>query len=51
MCSGARNYRCWNGATFDGADAADRLIRADVARVETLPGFEETFLRRVQELA
>jgi DNA invertase Pin-like site-specific DNA recombinase len=48
MCSGARDYRCWNGATFDGHAAAKALGEAVLAEVEALPAFDETFLDRVR---
>ena len=48
MCSGARDYACWNGATFDGADAARRLAGAILGLAEGLPEFDAEFLARAE---
>jgi len=49
MCEGAREYRCWNGITFDGPFAAQKI--ADVALSETrqLNDFDPVFLNKVNE--
>ena len=44
MCSGSREHKCWNGATFDGPWAAGKLADAILAEIESLPEFESTFL-------
>lgn len=51
MCSGARAHRCWNGVTFDGADAARRLTGAVLTLAEGLPDFDRAFLADVEEAA
>lgn len=48
MCAGVRDYQCWNGATFDGRLAADRLLQAVLARIEELPDFDPVFRAKVQ---
>jgi DNA invertase Pin-like site-specific DNA recombinase len=48
MCSGVREYRCWDAATFDGADAGRRLAKAILALAEALPDFDEAFRARVE---
>jgi DNA invertase Pin-like site-specific DNA recombinase len=51
MCSGARDYACWNAATCDGSEAGRRLAAAVLAAVENLPGFDADFLARVRAAA
>ncbi len=51
MCSGTRDYRCWNAATFDGAEAARRIAGAVLALAESLPEFDESFRSRVEAKA
>lgn len=48
MCSGSRDYLCWNAVTFDGGDAARRLTQAILAEIENLPEFDATFLDKVK---
>jgi hypothetical protein len=48
MCSGCRDYRCWNAATFDGMRGAALLAQAILAEVEALPDFDEAFVRLVR---
>jgi DNA invertase Pin-like site-specific DNA recombinase len=48
MCSGCRDYVCWNAATFDGFDAARRLSRAILAQIAELPDFDTTFRDKVK---
>ena len=43
MCSGARDYACWNAATFDGLEAGPRLAAAVLAVAEGLPAFDDIF--------
>ena len=47
MCDGARNYKCWNGATVDGPLAIQNISRAILAEIETLPGYDEVFLEQI----
>ena len=51
MCSGAKDYACWNGATFDGAQGARRMAEAVLALAESLPDFDGDFLCRVESEA
>ena len=47
MCSGSREYCCWNGATFDGVEAGKKLAAAFLGVVDSLPGFGIGFERLV----
>ena len=49
MCSGAREHRCWNGTTFDGPMAAERLSEAIYVEIEALPAFDGEFLALLEE--
>jgi site-specific DNA recombinase len=51
MCGGAREHRCWNGVTFDGALAAARITSEAHAAIEELEGFDPAFLRLVHDEA
>jgi site-specific DNA recombinase len=51
MCSGSREYRCWNGVTADGRMAAARIGAAILAEVTALPEFDPVFHRMVREQA
>ncbi len=51
MCSGARDYACWNAATFDGHAAGRRVAAAVLAAVESLPEFDATFRAKVAAAA
>lgn len=48
MCSGSRDYVCWNGATFDGTEAARRISAAVLNVIEGLPGFDATLVAKVR---
>jgi hypothetical protein len=48
MCSGSHDYRCWNAATFDGFQAANRLLEAIFSKIEELPDFDPVFLDKVK---
>jgi hypothetical protein len=48
MCSGSREYRCWNAVTCDGFDAARRLAQAILAEINTLPDFDAAFRDKVR---
>jgi site-specific DNA recombinase len=49
MCDGAREHRCWNGATFDGPLAARRIADAALDEVEKLEDFSPFFLQTLNE--
>ncbi len=51
MCAGARDYACWNGATFDGDKAGRQVAAAVLAAVESLPEFDDTFRAKVEAAA
>jgi hypothetical protein len=51
VCSGCRDYKCWNAVTFHGPDAAARLARAILAEVAVLPEFDAVMLELVRERA
>lgn len=51
MCAGAKDYLCWNGATFAAELAASRVSEAVVQAIMELPDFDEGFARCVQEAA
>jgi DNA invertase Pin-like site-specific DNA recombinase len=49
MCSGARDWKCWNGVTFDGVQGASLLCKAILDQIEVLPNFDPTFLAMVRQ--
>ncbi|OWK41230.1 hypothetical protein FRUB_04593 [Fimbriiglobus ruber] len=49
LCSGAVDYRCWNGVSFDGPEAARRIVSAVLGMVEALPEFDAEFAAKVRE--
>lgn len=49
MCRGNHNYQCWNGATFDGHDAGQRLFKAILERIESQDGFDQALMNKVHE--
>lgn len=49
LCRGAYEYRCWNGITVNGPEAADKLSQAILTEIEKLPGYGEELLRLVHE--
>jgi DNA invertase Pin-like site-specific DNA recombinase len=51
VCSGCRDYKCWNAVSFHGGDAAARLARAILAEVAALPEFDPVFLDLMREKA
>lgn len=51
MCAGARDYSCWNAATFDGCLAGQRIAQAVLSTAENLPEFDEVFRRKVEDAA
>lgn len=48
MCAQARDYACWNAATFDGMIAGERILAAVLDAVASLPEFDETFRAKVE---
>ncbi len=49
MCRGSHEYRCWNGATFNGIEAGKILLKAILERIASLDGFDETLMSKVHE--
>jgi DNA invertase Pin-like site-specific DNA recombinase len=49
MCSGAREYRCWNAVTVDGLSAAHKLAAAIFDCIATVPDFDQEFREMVIE--
>jgi hypothetical protein len=43
MCSGPREWRCWNSIGFNGALAAGKVVEAVTAELYRLDGFDEQF--------
>jgi site-specific DNA recombinase len=40
VCSGTKDYQCWNSVTIDAAANAQRLLSAILAEIEALPDFD-----------
>jgi hypothetical protein len=51
MCQGAREQKCWNGATVDAPLAATKTAEAVSREVESLEDFEPVFLEMLSEEA
>ncbi len=51
MCSGSREYRCWNGATASGPLLAERVSGAILEEISRLPEFDTLFRGRLQAQA
>jgi hypothetical protein len=49
MCSGSREWKCWNSVGFNGLRAAETVARALRAELERLGGFDEQFRGLVEE--
>ncbi len=49
MCSGSREWKCWNSIGFGGLRAAEVVARALRAELERLAGFDEQFRALVEE--
>ncbi|MDQ3329812.1 MAG: hypothetical protein M3552_04045 [Planctomycetota bacterium] len=49
MCSGAREYACWNGATCDGIEASEAIIAAFLKAAESLTDWDEELSRTLHE--
>jgi len=50
MCSGARDWRCWNSIAFDGILAAERLVAAISERLYAIEEFEDEFCSKIQSI-
>jgi site-specific DNA recombinase len=51
MCSGAREWKCWNSIGFDGARLSRLLVDAIQRELHRLDGFDTQFAELVQEAA
>ena len=51
MCSGAREYRCWNSISLDGPLTAQRVAEMVLAEIETLEDFDAAIPELVNEEA
>lgn len=49
MCSGAREYKCWNGITFDGPSACRTLSSKLFEQISQLPGFDSKFMTELHK--
>lgn len=49
MCSGSREWKCWNSVGFGGLRAAETVARALRAELERLAGFDDQFRALVEE--
>jgi len=49
MCTGSRQYTCWNSATFDGVTGAKLLTAAVLGEIERLPEFDTVLVERVRK--
>ena len=48
MCSGSREWKCWNSIGVDGPLAAKKLLAAIMDRLNRLDGFEQQFRNLVR---
>jgi site-specific DNA recombinase len=48
MCSGAREWKCWNSIGFDGPFAAEKIAEAIGQRLDRLQGLDDEFQRMVK---
>ncbi len=51
MCAGAREYKCWNGVTFEATEAARKLSAAVSAAILEMPAFDERYDTLLREAA
>lgn len=51
MCSGARQWKCWNSVGFRGELAVKRLVKAITKELYELDGFDAQFAEMVAEAA
>ncbi|HWB53923.1 MAG TPA: recombinase family protein [Tepidisphaeraceae bacterium] len=49
VCSGTSQYKCWCGVSFDSRIGARKMIEQIVAKVESLPEFDWTFLNKIRQ--
>ena len=51
MCEGAREYKCWNGITFDGPLGARSISGVSINEIEKLEDFDSVFLDKLDDHA
>ncbi len=51
MCSGARDWRCWNSIGFNGSLAASKIVQQITAGLYQLDGFDRQYAELVQAVA
>ena len=51
MCTGAREYRCWNSISLSGPLTSQRVADRVLAEIELLKDFDATFVELVNEEA
>ncbi|MHC2070804.1 recombinase family protein [Bremerella sp. T1] len=49
VCKGARDYHCWQSATFDGLLASAKILTAVYEVCDKLPNFPETLQNQVRD--
>ncbi len=47
MCSGAREYKCWNAITVDGPLGTQTISEAVFAQIQSISDFDPAFLQQV----
>ena len=47
MCTGAREYRCWNGVSLDGPLTAECVANSVFTEIEALENFDAAFIEMV----
>ncbi len=51
MCSGVRDYKCWNVSTFHGPSAASKMAAGLLNVIQDLPDFEVAFQQEIESAA
>lgn len=49
VCKGAREYKCWQGTTFNGNLASEKILAAVLQAIEELPDFAENLQSQIME--
>jgi len=51
MCSGVREYQCWNAMSFNGYFASKAIMLSVIQKLEELPEFDATLLEKLNQEA
>ena len=51
MCSGMRDHKCWNGASFNGETGAKKMLAALLQAIESLPNFDAALKAQLETAA